>query len=109
MKRKPTKKEKIAMYERFLHKINMCMTCVDHDAIRELVDNANMWSYMHRVGNGELSDKQQDKLIHKAFWRLCDTPKADELTKERQRMYSEKKAERDALTATAVSRDPGSH
>jgi hypothetical protein len=87
----PTLKEKVAKYEEFLHKINMFVICCDNDGVAELVQNADNWSYMHRISNGELSDKKQQELINNAFWKLCDTPEADKKTKERQRNYSKSK------------------
>jgi hypothetical protein len=68
----PTKKEKIQQYEDFLHKINMATVCGRNDIIQKLIENADKWSYAHRVGNGELSDKEQQKIINKAFWNLCE-------------------------------------
>jgi hypothetical protein len=88
----PTLKEKVKMYEEYLHKINMFVVCSDNDGVAELVQNADSWSYSHRVGNGELSDSKQQQLINKAFWRLCDTPEADKKTKDRQKRYEERKA-----------------
>ena len=88
----PTNKEKVAIYEEFLHKINMFVICCDNDGVAELVQNADHWSYMHRVGNGELSDKKHQELINNAFWKLCDTPEADKRSKDRQKRYEERKA-----------------
>lgn len=88
-KKTPTQKEKIEMYEKFLHKINMCVMCCDDLGIQELVHNADMWSYMHRCGNGEPSEREQQRMINSRFWKLLDTPKSDEATKERQKRYSE--------------------
>lgn len=88
----PTLKEKVAMYERFLNALNIGVTCVNNDMVRELVMNADRWSYAHRVGNGEPSDREQQRMINEAFWRLCDTPEADKATKERQKRYEEAKA-----------------
>ena len=85
----PKLKEKVAMYEKFLHALNMGVTCVDNEMVRELVSNADRWSYAHRMGNGELSDREQQQLINVAFWTLCDTPEADKATKERQKAYAE--------------------
>lgn len=86
--KKPTQKQKIEMYESFLHKINsFCIACEDL-GIQELVQNADTWSYMHRVGNGEISDRAQQRLITKAFWNLCETPKAYEAISERQKKYT---------------------
>jgi len=83
----PTLDEKVEMYERFLHKINAGFTCTDNEMIRELVENADRWSYMHRISNGELSDEEQDKLINKAFWKLCDTPSSDAKREEMRKAY----------------------
>jgi hypothetical protein len=87
----PTLKEKVKMYEDYLHRINMFVICSDNDGVAELVQNADNWSYAHRIGNGEISDRKQQDLINNAFWRLCDTPEADKKTKERQKKYSESK------------------
>ena len=86
----PTLKEKVKMYEDFLHKINISVMCCDNLAVQELVHNADMWSYMHRCGNGEPSEREQQQLINSQFWILLQTPKADEEVKERQKKYSEK-------------------
>jgi hypothetical protein len=87
----PTLRKKVDQYESFLHKINMCCISGNNDGIRELVENADIWSYAHRVGNGELSDKKQQQAINNAFWKLCDTPKTDKDSEERQKFWSEAK------------------
>jgi len=83
----PTLKEKVEMYEYFLHKINMFIISCNNNGIAELVENADIWSYAHRVGNGELSDKQQQQAINRAFWMLCNTPKAEKDSRERQKKF----------------------
>lgn len=82
------------MYEDFLHKINISVMCCDNLAVQELVHNADMWSYMHRCGNGEPSEREQQRMINSRFWKLLDTPKADQEREERQRKYSEKQKEK---------------
>jgi hypothetical protein len=67
----PTLEEKVRVYEQFLHAINLGVTTCDHDRVKQLVENADRWSYAHRVGNGELSEKEQQNVINGAFWRLC--------------------------------------
>lgn len=79
------------MYESYLHKINMFIVSSNNDGIAELIQNADNWSYSHRVGNGELSDRKQQQLINNSFWKLCETPESDKATKERQKTYSESK------------------
>lgn len=65
-------KEKIEIYEEFLHKINLCCTCCNHDGIRQLVENADRWSYAHRMGEG-FSDEKRQKMIDAATRRLTET------------------------------------
>jgi hypothetical protein len=62
---------------------------VDNFGVKELVTNADIWSYAHRVGNGELDDDRQQSVIDNAFWKLLDTPETDAITKDRQRKYTE--------------------
>ena len=85
--KKPTLKQKVEMYEAFLHKINLGVMCSNNLMIQELVANADGWSYAHRSGNGEISDRQQDQRIHNMFWKLCDTPESDKVAKERQKNF----------------------
>jgi hypothetical protein len=66
----PTLEEKVEQYEQFLHNINMMLVASNTEGIQRLIDNADRWSYMHRVSNGELSEEEQQKLIDKAFWNL---------------------------------------
>jgi predicted MPP superfamily phosphohydrolase len=84
----PTLKQKVEMYENFLHKINIFIISGNNDGIRELVNNADNWSYAHRSGEF-LTDKQRRKMINDMFQKLCDTPKADKATEERQKAWTE--------------------
>ena len=72
--KKPTLKQKVEMYEKFLHDIQMYSVCGRGDLIQILIDNACSWSYAHRVGNGEFSDKKQDYFITNNFWKLTTIP-----------------------------------
>ena len=72
----PTLKDKVTMYEAFLHKINMACIVGDNLMLQELIANADNYSYSFRQGNGMLSDKEQQELINSKFFKLCDTPKA---------------------------------
>ena len=77
--KKPTNKQKIEMYEAFLHKINLGIVCCNNLMIQELVANADRWSYAHRRGEF-VSDKQRKQMINNMFQKLCDTPEADKAT-----------------------------
>ena len=85
----PNQKEKIEMYEAFLNKINSFIVSCNNDGIKELVENADNWSYAHRISNGEASDREQQKYINNAFWKLLDTPKTYKAVEEMQKKYSE--------------------
>jgi len=84
----PNQKEKIEMYESFLHRINMFIISSNNDGIRELIENADNWSYAHRSGEF-LTDKQRQRMINDMFQKLCDTPKSDKVTQERQKAWME--------------------
>jgi hypothetical protein len=86
----PTNKEKILQYESFLHKINSFIVSCNNDGIKELVENADNWSYSHRCGEF-VTDNKRQKMINGMFWKLCDTPKTDKDSKERQKFWSEAK------------------
>ena len=66
-------REKVEMYEGFLHDINMCYTCLNHEKIGKLVENADSWSYAHRVGNGIYSEEEQEAIVRKHFKALRKT------------------------------------
>ena len=74
MIKKPTLKQKVEMYEKFLHDIQMYNVCGRADLIKILIDNACNWSYAHRVGNGEHSEKRQDNIVAAKFWKLTTVP-----------------------------------
>ena len=84
----PTLKQKVDQYESFLHKINSFIVSCNNDGIKELVENADNWSYSHRISNGEASDREQQQMINNAFWKLLDTPNADKSSTERQKAWT---------------------
>jgi hypothetical protein len=69
--KKPTNKEKIIMYERFIDTLALHAD-VGSSNLGRLINNASNWAYAHRVGNGELTEKQQEEIIAKKFWKLLD-------------------------------------
>lgn len=83
----PTLKEKVKQYEDFLHRINSFIISGNNTGIKELIENADNWSYSHRCGEF-VTDNQRQKMINGTFWKLLDTPKADKETKERQKAYT---------------------
>jgi hypothetical protein len=64
-------REKVAMYEGLLHDIQMhAEVTLRGDRVSDLIGNICRWSYAHRVGNGENTEEEQDKIVRKAFERL---------------------------------------
>lgn len=71
MNKTPTLKEKIKVYEQLLHDIQFHReVTMNHDAVVKLLDKIGAWSYSHRIGNGEHSEKDQQSIINHAFWNL---------------------------------------
>jgi len=68
---RPTQKQKIEMYEGLLHDINTFAAIAMNDEMtRKLVRNVCDWSYAHRQGNGEFTQRRQNELINSRFWSL---------------------------------------
>lgn len=66
-----TDKEKIVMYESFLHRLQMnAQVTMNSKNVQRLISNACDWSYAHRVGNGQLSDDEQQDIIDKNLKKL---------------------------------------
>ena len=72
--KKPTLRQKVEMYEMFLHQINLFMICGSDAGIKALLENADNWSYAHRFGDGELSEKEIEKNVTNKFWNLLEVP-----------------------------------
>jgi hypothetical protein len=68
----PTFKQKVEQYESLLELLSLYMNAGSQISIQKLLNNIDNWSYSHRVGNGELSEKEQQQIINKAFWELND-------------------------------------
>ncbi len=67
-----TLKEKVEMYERFLHQLQMnAEVAMDADIVKQLITNACSWSYAHRCGNGMPTEEEQQAMIDQAFDKLC--------------------------------------
>jgi hypothetical protein len=63
---KPTLKEKVQIYENLLHLLHTHYAItLNSEKVKEILNQISNWSYAHRQGNGELSDKQQAKLVNK--------------------------------------------
>lgn len=64
-------KDKVRIYEGFLHQIQLNYSVsLNTSEVRRALDIIDAWSYAHRVGNGQLSDNQQQKLIELQLERM---------------------------------------
>jgi len=67
----PTLKQKVEMYEKVLHGIQICSeVSMRGDLVRKYLRNICDWSYSHRCGNGRYTDSEQRDTINEAFWNL---------------------------------------
>lgn len=67
----PTLEEKVQVYEKLLHAIQLSRSVtLNKERVVQLLDQIDAWSYAHRVGNGALSDEEQQQRIDAAFWQL---------------------------------------
>ena len=71
----PTLREKVEMYETLLHHIQACGVCCNRQGFSDAIDRINSWSYAHRAGNGELSDREVQQRVNAHFWGLMTVPK----------------------------------
>ena len=58
-------KEKVEIYESYLHQINYAVTAGNSKRVKQLVDRAFLWGYSFREGNGDYSDEEQSILTIK--------------------------------------------
>lgn len=67
----PTLKQKVETYERLLHNLHtLYAVTMDMAGVQQTLNDISNWSYAHRVGNGMLTARQQNKLINEAFNKL---------------------------------------
>lgn len=66
----PTNKQKILIYEGFLHDINLALLICDQKMLNKLIKNANEWSLAHRTRDGEYTEKERREIISAKFWEL---------------------------------------
>ena len=66
-----TAEDKIKKYEALLHDIQLNAEVVmNQERVKKLISNICKWSYAHRVGNGELTELEQEATIQRAFDNL---------------------------------------
>lgn len=68
-------REELSVHHQFLHNLQMYAEVVmKPSAVQALISNACDWSYAHRMGNGEFSDEEQQRIIDRAFKKLLNVP-----------------------------------
>jgi hypothetical protein len=59
------------VFQQVFHHINLhASITMNVDKMQEIIGAICSWSYAHRVGNGELSDEEQQAVIDRAFDRI---------------------------------------
>lgn len=71
--KKPTLREEVEVFHKIMHVANLMQICGKTEHFKKIVHAMDDWSYAHRVGNGELTDREQQQCVNKAFWRLKET------------------------------------
>lgn len=72
MNRKPTLREEQEVFHSIMHIASIASTCGRDDHLRRIIFAMDDWSYAHRRGNGEPTERQQQQMVNHAFWRLKD-------------------------------------
>lgn len=65
-----TNKQRKEIYEDFLHKVALVALVHNQEKIIEGIKIIQDWSYAHRVGNGEYSDYEQQKIVDKVIAKM---------------------------------------
>jgi hypothetical protein len=59
------------VFHQVFHHINLhASITMNTEKMQEIIGAICNWSYAHRVGNGELSDEEQQAVIDRAFDRI---------------------------------------
>ena len=62
--------EKVQVYERLLHKMQLMQVCHNREGLSKLLDLVFQWSYSSRQGNGEKSEEEIEESVTKAFLKI---------------------------------------
>jgi hypothetical protein len=64
------RKENEVFHQVFHHINTHASITLNAEKMQEIIGAICSWSYAHRVGNGELSDEEQQAVIDRAFDRI---------------------------------------
>lgn len=63
-----TEKEELALFRQLMHRIQMHYAItMDSEKVMEMLNLIAGWSYAHRVGNGQLTDEEQQHRVDNAL------------------------------------------
>lgn len=62
--------ERLKIYEQFFHQINVYCVTMNQEKVAEAVALIDKWSYAHRMGNGELTDQEQKKVVESVIEKM---------------------------------------
>ena len=65
-----TSKERYKIYQSFFHHMALMVDLQKHSEISTCLKIINDWSYAHRVGNGQNSDYEQQKIIDRQIKKM---------------------------------------
>lgn len=68
--RAPTLREQVTAFHKIMHAFNCVANGGRSDHVHAIVSAMSEWSYSHRVGNGELGEREQQRRVNRAFWHL---------------------------------------
>lgn len=69
----PTLKQQCETFHLIMHAFNVAAISCRNDHVRAIAEKMDDWSYAHRRGNGQLSDRERKQAIASAFWALDKT------------------------------------
>jgi len=58
------------VYEQFMHQVQMYALVHNQLKLNEAITLMCDWSYAHRVGNGEYSERQQQRIVDQVVARM---------------------------------------
>ena len=65
-----TQRDRLRVYEKFMHQMSIYVTAMHSEKIKQGVQLIDNWSYAHRCGNGEYSERQQRKIVEDVIRKM---------------------------------------
>lgn len=68
--RRPTHSERARFYEDYLYRIHDARQSGSHEQVMTLLNGISDWCWAHRDHNGTLPQRQVNRNVYRAFWRI---------------------------------------